>query len=547
MSALERSGDNGPPPHQPPVAAAAPAPSASLTDPRVPRSSRQPAPASRFRAENGGRARVPRESPPLPGSVATRQPSVSGGASGQLLESQALIPEALLVLSDLAAAPTLPSPPQAGRVPAPGVGLVVVLDSRPASWCAVNDDEVQTEELVLQSPLPDGSAGDAHLQLGCSVVKDVEDIEGLTEGCDDEKTPQKLLGPSSESACIDISAATAALEAEAGWEHVERGHRFGRGAPPVPSREGLERSLAFKRWARGRCFRCLERGHQVHACHDSFRCIRCRRPGHRERFCRAHSPVARDRSPVARVSSPVSQAHHQRSRSPFVQPCSSQTRCWAEVVSNSSLHVSVPPRSQYRCRQDSNASAFLVSALESQFALLRTELLQEVELLRTELRDALAKLQVASVVPLVPELQSGSTDEVDECFFGEFSPRAVDGTSSVHGGVVITEVVAPVLQIMPELQELCGESAMVQPMKPGSLESLASPSPSESCQPLAFVDSGCLDGSFTLSSMPIGHEVSLSDEVDETGVLAPNSDALSCEQLEMSESIVSVASVVDDV
>lgn len=247
------------------------------------------------------------------------------------------------------------------------------------------------------------------------------------------------------------------------------------------------------------------------------------------------------------MSSPVSQAHHQRSRSPFVQPCSSQTRCWAEVVSNSSLHVSVPPRSQYRCRQDSNASAFLVSALESQFALLRTELLQEVELLRTELRDALAKLQVASVVPLVPELQSGSTDEVDECFFGEFSPRAVDGTSSVHGGVVITEVVAPVLQIMPELQELCGESAMVQPMKPGSLESLASPSPSESCQPLAFVDSGCLDGSFTLSSMPIGHEVSLSDEVDETGVLAPNSDALSCEQLEMSESIVSVASVVDDV
>lgn len=193
MPAMDGSGDHGPPPHQPPLAAAAPAPSASLSDPRVPRSSRQPPPASRFKAENGGRARVPRKSPPLPGSVATPLPSAPGGVSSQLLESQALIPKALpLFLPILVAAPTLPSPPQAGRVPGPGVDLVVVLDSRPASWCAANDDEVEDEEFVLQSPLPDGFglvSGDAHLQLGCSAVKDVEDVEGLTAGCDDENTP----------------------------------------------------------------------------------------------------------------------------------------------------------------------------------------------------------------------------------------------------------------------------------------------------------------------------------------------------------------------
>jgi hypothetical protein len=71
---------------------------------------------------------------------------------------------------------------------------------------------------------------------------------------------------------------------------------------------------------------------------------------------------------------------------------------------------------------------------------------------------------------------------------------------------VITEVVAPVLQIMPELQELCGESSVVPPLELGSLESLVvtsapSPPPSGPCQSIA-----------TLSS--------------EAAVLASNSEAL---------------------
>ena len=173
-----------------------------------------------------------------------------------------------------------------------------------------------------------------------------------------------------------------------------------------------------------------------------------------------------------------------------------------------------------------------MSALESQLALLRTELLQEVELLRTELRDALAKLEVASVVPLLPELQVGSIDEDAECCFEDFSPRALHVTPLVRGNAVITEVVAPVLQIMPELQELCGESSMVLPMELSALESLVvamSPSlpPSESYQSPAIPGCGDLVGSVNASSMAIVHVASLNGEVDEIGMLAPNSEALS--------------------
>ena len=72
-----------------------------------------------------------------------------------------------------------------------------------------------------------------------------------------------------------------------------------------------------------------------------------------------------------------------------------------------------------------------VSTVESQFALLRMEVLQKFELLRSEVQDALAKLQVASIVPIPPEIQTGSVDEWFECCFGDFSPRAQDAMSSV--------------------------------------------------------------------------------------------------------------------
>jgi hypothetical protein len=123
------------------------------------------------------------------------------------------------------------------------------------------------------------------------------------------------------------------------------------------------------------------------------------------------------------------------------------------------------------------------------------EVLQKFELLRSEVQDALAKLQVASVVPLPPEIQTGSVDEGFECCFGEFSPRALHTSSSVLTTVVATEVVAPVVEILPELQDHCGKSYVVLPVELGHLEPLTmdiapSPSPSESCELPSSVDSG---------------------------------------------------------
>jgi hypothetical protein len=67
--------------------------------------------------------------------------------------------------------------------------------------------------------------------------------------------------------------------------------------------------------------------------------------------------------------------------------------------------------------------------------------------------------------------------------------------ASVPESAVIAEVVAPVLHVMLELQELCGESSVVLPMELGFLEASAvsmtsSPPTLKPCQAPAIVDSG---------------------------------------------------------
>jgi hypothetical protein len=83
-----------------------------------------------------------------------------------------------------------------------------------------------------------------------------------------------------------------------------------------PPKTQVQRSLAFKTWAQGRCYRCLARDHQVSSYQDYFRYIRCRRPGHRERQCRFWSP-----STTPSFCSPIAQPRH-----------SKHGRSWAEVV-----------------------------------------------------------------------------------------------------------------------------------------------------------------------------------------------------------------------
>ena len=117
-------------------------------------------------------------------------------------------------------------------------------------------------------------------------------------------------------------------------------------------------------------------------------------------------------------------------------------------------------------------------------------LAEETELLRTELRDcvarvgsvlvraeaALAKLEVVPDVSSLPQLQIGVAPDLSPSLeilvgsadgeagmYGDLSPRATSCwlplpvVPIASGREAVVEVVAPVLQIMPELQKLCGK------------------------------------------------------------------------------------------
>ena len=115
----------------------------------------------------------------------------------------------------------------------------------------------------------------------------------------------------------EVTAAMALKGSSEGRSHPRRGVE-----EPLPSTDTLksERSLAFKQWAQGRCYRCLARDHRVSSCQDLFRCICCRRPGHRERHCPHRFP-----SPTQHTPSPTANPRHP-------QP----TRSWAHIVVASS-------------------------------------------------------------------------------------------------------------------------------------------------------------------------------------------------------------------
>ncbi|KAK1644447.1 hypothetical protein QYE76_062252 [Lolium multiflorum] len=456
------------------------------------------------------------------------------------------------------------------------------------------------------SPLPVASDGPVEVSCADAMMPAPSLLWVASLGSDDDDDDE-VLAPQTPLAgsvhvvqaavehCSGLCASVDALGDDDNWVQVGRGGRPGRSSREPSSelrKEGLDRSLAFKRWARGRCFRCLERDHQVSSCRAPFKCIRCRRPGHRERFCRARYPAARSCSPDARACSSDAHAPCQRRRSPPAQPRRpSASRSWVEVVCQSSLPAASPPRASPRRCEEFSGNVCFDSHLQCQFASLRLELAQlvanRVEEASRPLREEVAslKLLLASVgVPLEPtevcssggkdlaivltslplssaeqkssmveitpelhescvdssvvpellklgggevvppsvvevrdvvpfgdeaaksgllapggvvarEVQTGSVDEGFECCFGEFSPRALHASSSVLTTVVATDVVAPVVENLPELQDHCGKSSVVLPVELGLLEPLAvdivpPPSPSESCELPSSVDSG---------------------------------------------------------
>ncbi|XBI72425.1 hypothetical protein VPH35_066380 [Triticum aestivum] len=119
---------------------------------------------------------------------------------------------------------------------------------------------------------------------------------------------------------------------------------------------------------------------------------------------------------------------------------------------------------------------------------------------------ALDKLSLVSAVLRQVDVFGGSTENRDEELYGCFLPQVGDNLSSMSAVVskAIVVVVAPVLQIMPELQQLCVRPGSPQPMEHVKVVSLVTP----------------VEG---------------------------QDSPRSCEQLEASDSIVSVVSVTDNV
>jgi hypothetical protein len=104
-----------------------------------------------------------------------------------------------------------------------------------------SDEDDDDEVLAPQTPL--------------ASAKDV--VSGSVLGAVDVRHEEMVL----VEPCDGSFVAAAALGDEEGWVQVGRGGSHDRGPSSLHQKEGLERSLAFKRWARGRCFRCLDRGH----------------------------------------------------------------------------------------------------------------------------------------------------------------------------------------------------------------------------------------------------------------------------------------------
>jgi hypothetical protein len=119
----------------------------------------------------------------------------------------------------------------------------------------------------------------------------------------------------------------------------------------------------------------------------------------------------------------------------------------------------------------------LQSILVEQAELLRFELqgcLARVESFLVRAKAALGRPRVASDVSPPSKLHVNSTNDREACLYGNFSPRARPYSSLQPVGLVaskikgINGVINLVMQIMPKLQEICGEPASLKVVSVGA-------------------------------------------------------------------------------
>ncbi|KAM0876896.1 hypothetical protein ACQ4PT_035860 [Festuca glaucescens] len=246
-----------------------------------------------------------------------------------------------------------------------------------------------------------------------------------------------------------LSYAEVVASAPASQPHIGRDVDVATGWQALTSRCRPRRSVPtlmprpLPGWLRGRCCRCLFPGHRAAACRDPIRCSRCLRSGHRAReCCNTWQPLS-SLPGLVMSSQPQLVAH----------PC-----CGKKLVN--------PPSSLRRpTTPPPPGTTDVKSILSEEDMLLRSELKGCITRIESFLVRAGAALDKSLVVPDVSsltELNVRSTDVGEEGLYGGFSPRSRPSPQlepHVLESEDIATVMAPVMLIMPELQELCGESA----------------------------------------------------------------------------------------
>jgi hypothetical protein len=116
------------------------------------------------------------------------------------------------------------------------LSIGVALPTLDLLWIAslASDDDYDNEELAPRSPLASTKG------VASASVCDAADVRH------DEEAPVEL--------CGGLSATADVLGDDEGWMQVGRGSCTGREPSSSLQKEGLERSLAFKYWDRGRYF-----------------------------------------------------------------------------------------------------------------------------------------------------------------------------------------------------------------------------------------------------------------------------------------------------
>ncbi|XBI96188.1 hypothetical protein VPH35_032508 [Triticum aestivum] len=483
----------------------------------------------------------------------------SADASDRLLLSPATMASASLPLMPTGFAPAaIPGPtPEILRV-----GMLQPGTHRPTLRLVPDGSNGLTSgELLLQHG---PSATDLRL-LGPATGQPISWSSLAAEDEDEDEDDEELVPrtPTSAAKCsVPPTRPCVVHETEAcgGWRKVlpRRGPRHSTLSAPVVAPRPLPA------WLHGRCCRCLFHGHRAADCRDPFMCSRCLENGHRARGCRnAWRPLSLLASLAASpLTCPV--AEHREAPAPCqaqieapILPKTFRRDSWASIVSAPVASVAM-------------ADVSLRSTMEGQAELLRSELLNMASFRLEEtvqpLRDVIdsmkgwmlqmgnflerAEAVLSGLLQVSPVLQTAPMqhplivpdvnleDENGDGLHGRFSPRAGVGSPlSASEGSCIDVVVAPVLQIMPELLELCGESTpplSVEQLKVDPLESsvVALP-PLPPLEPSQMLDSekGDSDVAMSCSSVSIGQVVPVGDMVVAPRALARVPGALIAKEI----------------